>query len=697
MIVQTPILKTVLFSILLVISFVIIPSGNVAAAGNEIYVDDSFYLHRDGTAEHPYASIQYAIDIADEDDTIYVFGGTYNETLTINKKIRLIGSIDDGDTIISYGKSHQYTVKITADYVTFESFTLRDTNNNIISISGALLYLTSDNTIIQGNNITQCRKWGIYLDSSHDNTIGGNSVNFTKGVYLSSSNNNVLSNNNFSNCTEAGIKLLSAGNNIIYHNLLNFSNYGIYEKDCSHTNISSNTIHKNIYHGIAIYQSSDTIVEKNRIYENNVYGIHLNAHDCKITKNSFEGNQVSINLDESDNTIRDNYINTSVSSGVYAQSGSKNNIIYQNHFNENTVNARENGNNQWDNGTAGNYWDDYNEVDRNKDGIGDEVYRISGGGRDHYPLGIFLRPPKKPSNPSPADEAENVGLRITLEVKVTDPDREIMDVYFYNAIDETLLEKGIDRNVLSGDIASVTLSLAFDTTFAWYTVANDSRLENRSDIWFFVTKGRPPENEKPVADPGGPYTAGLGDTVIFDASASYDPDGDIDFYRWNFGDGSSEIIDTAPDHVYNDPGSYEVVLTVVDNNGTSATATTMVTIGSAPSNKLPVADTGGPYNGTADGTITFDGTGSYDLDGNIVNYTWEFGDGTRQYGIVTTRTYADAGTHLVTLTVTDDDDASATASTTITVEAPEESPGFELVCLLVACGILVFFRRRNLV
>jgi len=88
------------------------------ASGREIYVDDDFYYPRDGTAEHPYQKISEAINLANEGDTIYVFGGTYNETLVINKKISLVGGIDEGPTVVSRNADHRYTVEITADYVT---------------------------------------------------------------------------------------------------------------------------------------------------------------------------------------------------------------------------------------------------------------------------------------------------------------------------------------------------------------------------------------------------------------------------------------------------------------------------------------------------------------------------------------------------------------------------------------------------
>jgi microbial collagenase len=61
-------------------------------------------------------------------------------------------------------------------------------------------------------------------------------------------------------------------------------------------------------------------------------------------------------------------------------------------------------------------------------------------------------------------------------------------------------------------------------------------------------------------------------------------------------------------------------------------------------NDPPVADPNGPYSGTVGIAVTFDGTGSSDVDGTIVSYMWDFGDGNTGTGVNPSHTYATAGT-----------------------------------------------------
>ncbi len=74
-------------------------------------------------------------------------------------------------------------------------------------------------------------------------------------------------------------------------------------------------------------------------------------------------------------------------------------------------------------------------------------------------------------------------------------------------------------------------------------------------------------------------------------------------------------------------------------------------------------------------SCTFDASGSYDPDGTIVSYDWDFGDNKDGSGEEVSHTYGSAGTYNVELTVTDNDGAIGTSSKTVTVSDDSGDPG----------------------
>ena len=169
-----------------------------------------------------------------------------------------------------------------------------------------------------------------------------------------------------------------------------------------------------------------------------------------------------------------------------------------------------------------------------------------------------------------------------------------------------------------------------------------------------------PDNSIPVASFSATPTSGAAPLiVVFNASASNDPDGTIDFYQWSFGDGATATGATVT-HTYTDEGAYVATLTVEDNEGATATASIIILV-SAPGNQLPVADFTADPEGSflVPKTISFDASASHDPDGSIVAYQWDFGDGFAGAGKTTSHLYTSYGTYNVILTVYDDAGAPA--------------------------------------
>jgi PKD repeat protein len=86
-------------------------------------------------------------------------------------------------------------------------------------------------------------------------------------------------------------------------------------------------------------------------------------------------------------------------------------------------------------------------------------------------------------------------------------------------------------------------------------------------------------------------------------------------------------------------------------------------------NAAPVADTGPDQSAYVGDVVSWDGTGSYDPDGAIVRYDWDFGDEKRGSGARVTHAYTSEGTYTVTLTVTDNGGLTSFNQATVMIDS----------------------------
>jgi trimeric autotransporter adhesin len=151
-------------------------------------------------------------------------------------------------------------------------------------------------------------------------------------------------------------------------------------------------------------------------------------------------------------------------------------------------------------------------------------------------------------------------------------------------------------------------------------------------------------------------------TASFDGTLSYDSDGQIVSYMWDFGDGGAG---TGPQvtHDYHQNGTYAVSLTVIDDHGVSDASTLTVRALDPPPNATfsysPKSKLDDNYIVGASEWITFDGSESTDNE-SIVAYNWNFGDGENDTGQVVKHRFLWPGTYNVALTVTDNDGGTTT-------------------------------------
>jgi|GEM_PF-6316767 len=178
--------------VILILTFLCasVEAGNrdevIKATPITIYVDDNF---TDDPENHKWDTIQDGIDDANEGDTVYVFSGTYSESIVINKTISLIGE-DRGATVIDGMEGIREVIRVEANWVNISSFTLKS------------------------------KQKGIFLDSvSNDSITNCNISDNEYGILFEYSSNNTVTSCNISDNSNYGIQFdLSSNNNTIYHN-----------------------------------------------------------------------------------------------------------------------------------------------------------------------------------------------------------------------------------------------------------------------------------------------------------------------------------------------------------------------------------------------------------------------------------------------------------------------------------------------
>jgi PKD repeat protein len=196
------------------------------------------------------------------------------------------------------------------------------------------------------------------------------------------------------------------------------------------------------------------------------------------------------------------------------------------------------------------------------------------------------------------------------------------------------------------------------------TVTDDGNLKNTYILDIFV------KNNAPIAILTASPNPALSQTqVSFFGNTSYDIDGTIVKYAWDFGD--TTIISqgrTIESHTYAKPGTYKASLTVTDNLGDSSTANLFINV----TNRSPISRiTYTTLAVKAPGSLTFNGDTSSDIDGIIASYSWSVSGSVVATTPNATINFTTQGTYVVSLTVTDDFGATNTSSVTVNVSAPD--------------------------
>ena len=209
-----------------------------------------------------------------------------------------------------------------------------------------------------------------------------------------------------------------------------------------------------------------------------------------------------------------------------------------------------------------------------------------------------------------------------------------------------------DKRAFAYDVPTIT-GIFYANSRVYYTLAGDSNVYTRAftpQSQVFGAARTAIGSSAAVINPANVASMFISGTTIYFASAA---DGHL--YRASLAGGSPASA-----------GTITGPATLADSSIDWRSRAAFVWDGT-PANHVnvpPTAVATAACNGYA---CTLDGTGSYDSDGRVVSYAWDFGDGATATGATATHTYAGAGTYTATLTATDN--SGAPASTTVSVVA----------------------------
>jgi parallel beta-helix repeat protein len=674
---------------------------------------DGETLYVGGSGEGNYTKIQDAIDNASDGDMIFVYNNSspYNENVVVNKSISLVGENKEDTIIDGGGKEHVVAIGYYVEG-SISGFRIMNSSgeegwagiaiwksnfhisnciimNNYIGIGFAnssgsisncnisnnrydIYFYNSPNQISNCNisngnygiyldsssndQISNCEiddnLYGIYVDSSIDNTLNCNCFNNSNAIWLSHSSNNTIENCKCFNNSNAILLMHSSNNTIDDCEIYSNDGDGVLLRSSSGNSISSSHISNN-GNGISLSDSSNNAIVDSNISKN-IEGFYLNSS----SNNSIVGCDIFKNYE-----------------GVHLEN-SFNNCVYHNNFINNAIQAYDNSTNFW-NMTSGNYWSDYEKRYPNAiqiDRIWNIAYGISGGwNEDWYPLVYkwgkippIARFSPSIDNPTTQDKIEFID--------------ESMD------IDGSIVGWKWDFGDGNASYSSSpTHRYADDGTYQVnLTVTDNNERKNETYLQIIVL------NVPPIArfswEPESPTTQ----NVHF-IDKSTDLDGIVSVWHWYFGDGGESSL-PEPVHSYHRAGSYLVKLIVGDDDGAADSISKEIIVSNSP----PIAK----FNYSPTSPNTLDGIefvdNSTDLDGSIVEWHWDFGDGTASTERNATHKY-DEGKYMVTLTVKDDDGATSDFSLPLEVERRAKYqiiPGFEPLFIVAAICISILIRRR---
>ena len=193
----------------------------------------------------------------------------------------------------------------------------------------------------------------------------------------------------------------------------------------------------------------------------------------------------------------------------------------------------------------------------------------------------------------------------------------------------------------------------------------------------------------------------VGEKIYLNASKSYSKNGTILSNDWII---DSEVLDEKINksgervsHRFSEEGVYTVRLNVTDDKGHWNFTEKEIIAQEAHSPTYPSAEfTANRTEVEVGEMIHFDAGETTDDDSlSKLTFKWDMGDGTVKEGVEVEHSYQETGKYNVTLTVTDTDGLEDSHQVQITVEEESETPGFTVLVLGVAIGIVLLYKKKE--
>jgi nitrous oxidase accessory protein len=328
----------------------------------------------------PTQSIQAAINAAQPGDTIQVQAGTYNENLTLNKSLTLIGI----NKPIVRGTGKDSAIIVTADNCTIKGFVIEHCGHDLQQEDSGLL-LKSNHNRIEDNELRDIL-YGIYLLKSEGNTIERNFIRGRPeletgdrgaGLHLWNSPNNTLADNTITEARD-GMYIQSSPGNFITHNRVTKLRYGLHFMNSDDNKFEDNIFSDNIA-GAAIMYSKRIQLRRNAFINNrgfSSFGILFQDCDDCLTENNFIiNNACGVFLEAlrksqfRNNVIAENDVAMQIYSSADGCEFAGNNFVEN--LSPLQLVGRET-NTRWQQ----NFWSDYDGYDLDSDGTGDVAHKV---------------------------------------------------------------------------------------------------------------------------------------------------------------------------------------------------------------------------------------------------------------------------------------------------------------------------------